>query len=200
MNGDGPVTALRWKCTFCHLLSLLCHTRLSSLWWVCATPCLKKYAIVFFQIYASFPDLYEICKVNVRSFCMNLYPVWFLVEDLFLMDPIFVWIITLSYFIMSLRIYLYQIIMNRNRLCMNVLWIFSVVFNFFYSLVHVLCQPNVRDARSIFAKQVYMGIQDRRVHGFAVFPQDCLDWKSKTLVICESVCSCWSFIFIFQST
>lgn len=30
-NGDGPVTALRWKCTFCHLLSLLCHTRLSSL-------------------------------------------------------------------------------------------------------------------------------------------------------------------------
>lgn len=48
-------------------------------------------------------------------------------------------------------------------------------FNFFYSLVHVLCQPNVRDARGIFAKQVYMGIQDRRVHGFAVFPQDCLD-------------------------
>lgn len=44
-----------------------------------------------------------------------------------------------------------------------------------YSLfVHVLCQPNVRDARSIFAKQVYMGIQDRRVHGFAVFPQDCI--------------------------
>lgn len=44
-----------------------------------------------------------------------------------------------------------------------------------YSLfVHVLCQPNVRDARSIFAKQVYMGIQDRRVHGFAVFPQHCI--------------------------
>lgn len=34
-----------------------------------------------------------------------------------------------------------------------------------------------------------MGIQDRRVHGFAVFAQHCLDWKSKTLVICESVCS-----------
>lgn len=72
-------------------------------------------------------------------------------------------------------------------------------FNFFYSLVHVLCQPNVRDARGIFAKQVYMGIQDRRVHGFAVFPQDCLDWKSKTLVICESVCSFVDHKYYFKA-
>lgn len=26
---------LRWKCTFCHLLSRLCHTRVSSDWCVC---------------------------------------------------------------------------------------------------------------------------------------------------------------------
>lgn len=149
---------------------------------------MQSYFFKFMQVFRICTRFAKNRKVNVRSF-LNLYPVWFLVEDLFLMDPIFVWIITLSYFITSLRIYLYQIIMNRNRLCMDVLWIFSVVFNFFYSLVHVLCQPNVRDACSIFAKQVYMGIQDRRVHGFAVFPQDCLDWKSKTLVICESVCS-----------
>ena len=37
-----PEPPLRWKWTFCHLLSRLCHTRLSSDWCVWAWPCLQK--------------------------------------------------------------------------------------------------------------------------------------------------------------
>lgn len=38
-NGVAPLiwpVTLRWKCTFCHLPSRLCQTRVSSDWWVCA--------------------------------------------------------------------------------------------------------------------------------------------------------------------
>lgn len=75
---------------------------------------MQSYFFKFMQVFRICTRFAKNRKVNVRSFCMNLYPVWFLVEDLFLIDPIFVWIITLSYFITSLRIYLYRIIMNRN--------------------------------------------------------------------------------------
>jgi hypothetical protein len=42
----------------------------------------------------------------------------------------------------------------------------------FYSLVHVLRQPDVRDASGILAEQMDVGIQDRRIDGLAVLPQD----------------------------
>lgn len=44
-NGVAPLicpVVLRWKCTFCHLLSRLCHTRVSSDWCVCACPSLQQ--------------------------------------------------------------------------------------------------------------------------------------------------------------
>jgi len=43
-----------------------------------------------------------------------------------------------------------------------------------YSLVHVLRQPDIRDASGILAEQMNMGIQDRRIDRFTVFPQNCL--------------------------
>jgi len=43
----------------------------------------------------------------------------------------------------------------------------------FYSLVHILRQPDVRDASGILAEQMDVGIQDRRIDGLAVLPQDC---------------------------
>lgn len=36
---------LRWIWTFCHLLSRLCQTRVSSDWWEWATPCLYKHIL-----------------------------------------------------------------------------------------------------------------------------------------------------------
>lgn len=44
-NAAPPEPPLRWKWTFCHLLSLLCQTRLSSDWWVCAWPCLEIFCV-----------------------------------------------------------------------------------------------------------------------------------------------------------
>ena len=41
VKGEEPVTPERWKWTFCHLLSRLCHTRVSSDCWVWAWPCLQ---------------------------------------------------------------------------------------------------------------------------------------------------------------
>lgn len=40
--------------------------------------------------------------------------------------------------------------------------------------VHVLCQSDVRDARGVLAQQVHVGVQDRRVYGFAVLRQNCI--------------------------
>jgi len=41
VKGEEPDTPERWKWTFCHLLSRLCHTLVSSDCWVWAWPCLK---------------------------------------------------------------------------------------------------------------------------------------------------------------
>lgn len=44
-------------------------------------------------------------------------------------------------------------------------------------LVHVLREPDVRDARGIFPEKMHVWVQDRRVHGFTVFPQDIIKVK-----------------------
>jgi len=49
----------------------------------------------------------------------------------------------------------------------------SIFLRGFYSLVHVLRQPDVRDASGILAEQMDVGIQDRRIDGLAVLAQDC---------------------------
>lgn len=50
---------------------------------------------------------------------------------------------------------------------------FLILFSV-YSLVHILRQPDVRDACGVLAEQVDVGVQDRRIDGLTVLPQDCL--------------------------
>lgn len=57
------------------------------------------------------------------------------------------------------------------------------LLSYFHSLVHVLRQPNVRDASGILAEQVDVRVQDCCVNGLTVLPQDCLGCWSKVNVI-----------------
>lgn len=59
------------------------------------------------------------------------------------------------------------------------------------SLVHVLCQSDVRDARGVLAQQVHVGVQDRRVHGFAVFRQNCYVFKK------QNARYLWIYTFVY---
>ena len=92
-----------------------------------ATPCLKKYAIVFFQIYRSFPDLYlRFLIFNIQpslsNFWIQVDTVWLLIEDLILMDLLSRSLL----YLVSSRVFIFIYLLNNcvsqriNRECIDI--------------------------------------------------------------------------------